>query len=132
MAKTMATAELLKNFIGGQVEIKHHGRHTTDQGELASVREVNNQVELEFSWMATRSGSRWIPDTKLFYYLQIELYSASGLRSSLMVLNSKKKQEMLVFLPPNADGLLDRKIIEGLGSIPSSSNPPLQREKPAL
>ena len=120
------TTDLLKLYVGGQMEIQNPDEEYIYRGEVKTIVVANNELQVTFVWLAKGEGFPPIPqkggrDDRLDYAASLEVYSASNIGpgggdvvgGDRLCLNSSIVGETVVLFPPDGSKL-DPAKVEGL------------------
>lgn len=111
--------EILKRYVGGQLEVQNSGEGYFYRGEIADVFVENNEMRVRLSWNAKGEGfppipRKWVKDNShLNYAVSLEIYAVSDIGDDRICLNSSIIGETAVLFPRNGSKL-DPSKVEGL------------------
>ncbi len=110
--------ELLKSYVGGQLEVQNRGEKYFYRGEIAEASVENNELRVKLSWNAKGEGfppipHKWVKDSAhLNYVASLEIYAVSDIGDDRICLDSSIVGETAVLFPRNGSKL-DPSKVEG-------------------
>ena len=77
------TNEVLTSFVGGQMEIQNQNEGYLFRGEVKTAKIENNNLHVDFVWLAKMSGESWVKEEdRLDYDASLDIYTASNIGPS--------------------------------------------------
>jgi hypothetical protein len=118
------TTELVKRFIGGQMEIQNPNQEYLYRGEIKLIVVEEGDLKVVFSWLAKGEGfppipKKWVKDDMDRYAVSLVVCSVSDIGSgpedegSRICLQAPILGEIIVLYPPDGSKL-DPSKVEGL------------------
>ena len=120
------TTEMLKRFVGGQMEIQSESGRYLYRGEIQAITVENNELRVKFTWLAKGEGfppipQKWIKAAFVDYKASLDIYSTNDIGpsdaeiggDSRLCLMSSILDEIAALFPPNGSKL-DPTEVEGL------------------
>jgi len=115
---TIELVELVKEYVGGQMEVQNPTEKYMYRGEIETISIENNELKVRLAWLAQGKGypplpQKWVKADRLDYEASLEVYSPCEIGVGRIVLHSSVTNETVALFPPNGSKL-DASKVEGL------------------
>lgn len=112
------TESIIKEYIGGQLEVQNEHEEYLYRGEINKALLENNGFMVGFSWLAKGEGfppapEKWVNIEPKDYEIDLDVYTALDIGNERICLSSSIIGETTVLFPPSGSRL-DPSKVEGL------------------
>ena len=111
------SAETLRRYSGGQLEIQKMREGYVYRGEIESATVIGTgdeaTISVAFTWCAKLEDGTWIADDNLTYKASLLIYSVSDIGDDRIFITAPITGEAATFFPPGGS-TLGREKVQGL------------------